>query len=200
MHIIRRSLRFYGIAALAISMCGNTARSQPPKGRAVQSLTPQERKSLDDFVSDTKDYISKEHALPADKLKPTSDVAALDRERQALREALQQSRPGAKQGDLFSPPVADVFRKLLSRTLAGPDGAKIRASLQHAEPAATPKFAVNTPYPNGNGQPIQSVPPTVLLNLPILPKGLEYCVSGKTLALRDTDANLVVDFLPDALP
>jgi hypothetical protein len=47
---------------------------------------------------------------------------------------------------------------------------------------------------------MQSVPPTLLLNLPVLPKGLEYRITGHTLSLRDTDANMVVDYLPDALP
>jgi len=36
--------------------------------------------------------------------------------------------------------------------------------------------------------------------LPTLPKGLEYCIAGKTLALRDSAANMVVDYLPNALP
>jgi hypothetical protein len=44
------------------------------------------------------------------------------------------------------------------------------------------------------------MPPTMLQTLPPLPKGLEYSIAGNTLALRDTNANLVVDFLPDALP
>jgi hypothetical protein len=59
---------------------------------------------------------------------------------------------------------------------------------------------VNAVYPNVHGQPLQSAPPTLLANLPILPRGLEYRVAGRTLALRDTEANLVVDILPDALP
>jgi hypothetical protein len=37
-------------------------------------------------------------------------------------------------------------------------------------------------------------------NLPKLPKGLEYRVAGKALALREMDANIVVDYIPNALP
>jgi hypothetical protein len=29
---------------------------------------------------------------------------------------------------------------------------------------------------------------------------LDYCIAGKTLALRDSSANMVVDYLPNALP
>jgi hypothetical protein len=188
------------IALLAALVCGNRALPQTPKANASVKLSPEENKSLNGFLKRAKDYIGKEHALPADKLKPTADIAVLDQERQALRQALQQSRPNAKQGDFFTPPIAAVFRKVLAQTLSGHAGAKIKASLSHAEPTAPTKLVVNSAYPNADGQPIQSVPPTLLLNLPVLPKGLEYCLAGKTLALRDTDANMVVDILPNALP
>lgn len=187
-------------ALLGTLLYGKSGLPQPPKRGVALTLSSEEKKSLSDFSKQAKDYINKEHALPADRLRPTTDVAVLDQERLALRQALQQSRSSAKQGDLFTPPVAAAFRKLLAQTLRGPDGAKIKASLNHAEPAAPTNLAVNNAYPNGNGQPIQSVPPTLLLNLPVLPKGLEYCVAGKMLALRDTDANMVVDLLPNALP
>ncbi len=167
---------------------------------AAQTLSAAENKSLNEFAKRVKSYISQEHALSADKLKPTSDVEQLERERVALRQAIQQSRPNAKQGDLFTPPIASVFRRLMTQTLAGPNGAKIEASLQHAEPLAPKDLVVNGEYPNRNGQPIQSVPPTLLQVLPSLPKGLEYRIAGKTLAIRDTDANMVIDFLPNALP
>jgi hypothetical protein len=167
---------------------------------AVQAPSPQEQKLLDDFAKNAKAYMDKEHALPAGKLKPKSDIELLEKQRLALRDAVKQSRPDAKQGDFFTPPTATAFRKVLARTMAGPDGAKIRASLRHAEPEAPTKFVVNGDYPNHQGQPIQSMPPTMLQCLPALPKGLEYSIAGNTLALRDTNANLVVDFLPDALP
>ena len=167
---------------------------------AIQALSPQEEKLLDDFAKNAKAYIDKEHALPADKLKPKSDIELLEKQRVALRDAVRQSRPDAKQGDFFTPPTATVFRKILAKTMAGPDGAKIKASLRHAEPEAPMKFVVNGDYPNRQGQPIQSMPPTMLQTLPALPKGLEYSIAGNTLALRDTNANLVVDYLPDALP
>jgi len=167
---------------------------------AIQALSPQEEKLLDDFAKNAKAYMDKEHALPADKLKPKSDIELLEKQRVALRDAVRQSRPDAKQGDFFTPPTATVFRKILAKTMAGPDGAKIRASLRHAEPEAPMKFVVNGDYPNRQGQPIQSMPPTMLQTLPALPKGLEYSIAGNNLALRDTNANLVVDYLPDALP
>ena len=166
----------------------------------AQTLSAQQKAAEKDFLNRAQDYLSKEHSLPASKWKPTADIAQLEKNRVSLRQAVQQLRAGAKQGDIFTPEVADVFRLLLGRTMAGEHGAKIRASLAHAEPVAPAAMAVNGVYPNTKGEPLQSVPPSLLKNLPILPRGLEYRVAGRTLALRDTEANLVVDYLPDALP
>ena len=157
-------------------------------------------KALSDFSKRAKDYVRREGTITASKMKPTSDVAKLQQQRQQLRDAVQQLRPNAKQGDFFTPDVARAFQAILAKLLNGPDGAKIRSSLNHAEPGAPAEFKVNSEFPNQNGQPIQSVPPTVLKVLPPLPKGLEYRIAGRTLALRDASANLVVDYLPDALP
>jgi len=164
------------------------------------SVSLSDQKLLSDFSKKAKDYASKESMLTQSKMKPTADVAKLQQQRQQLRDAMQQSRANARRGDLFTDETGEVFRKILVNLLNGPDGKKIKISLSHAEPAAPAEFKVNGEFPNKNGQPIQSVPPTVLKVLPALPKGLEYCLAGKTLALRDAAANMVIDYLPNALP
>jgi hypothetical protein len=58
--------------------------------------------------------------------------------------------------------------------------------------------AVNAPYPPN--VPYTTLPPALLLRLPTLPDGLEYRFVGRALILRDVDAALIVDFLPNALP
>ena len=175
------------------------ATDRPPSEQQA-ALSDDERAQLKTFSDRVKDYQKMERALPADKLSPKSSVQQLEQERQALRDALQQARPNAKQGDLFTPEVAAVVRKLLRATMLGPHGTKIRASLNHAEPRSPQELKVNGVYPNLAGQPLQSVPPSLLRNLPVLPKGLEYRITGHTLSLRDADANMVVDYLPDAIP
>ena len=171
-----------------------------PTGAQTPSLSSSNQKAFADFSKKAKNYINTEHSLDADKMKPTSDVAKLEQQRHELRDALRQSRPNAKQGDLFTPEAAEAFRQTFANLFKGPAGAKIKASLNHGEPGAPAQFKVNGEFPNQNGQPIQSVPPTVLKVLPELPKGLEYRVAGNALALRDASANMVVDFLPNALP
>jgi hypothetical protein len=192
---IGRTLNFtaFAVAVFAIA----TAAAINAQSTALS--TP-DQELLSDFSKKAKDYIDKEHMLAAEKMKPTSDVAKLQQQRKQLRDAVQQSRASARQGDLFTSETAEVFRKVLSNLLNGPEGKKIKISLNHAGPGASAEFKVNRDFPNQNGQPIQSVPPTILKVLPTLPKGLDYCIAGKTLALRDSSANMVVDYLPNALP
>jgi len=190
-----RGIVLAGVSAAAVSQTAPGTLPQAPT-----DLAKADTAALDDFNRRAADYMKGERDLPASKLKPTNNIQELDNNRRALQAAIQAWRPNAKQGDIFTPAAAAVFRKLLTATLTGPHGKKIRASLNHAEPAAPANLQVNGSFPNHNGRPLQSVPPTLLKNLPILPKGLEYSIVGKRLVLRDANANLVVDYLPDALP
>jgi len=58
-------------------------------------------------------------------------------------------------------------------------------------------LAVNGVYPTT--APLSTVPPSVLMALPTLPKELEYRFVGRNLILRDTVANLIVDFIPNVI-
>jgi hypothetical protein len=44
------------------------------------------------------------------------------------------------------------------------------------------------------------VPSALLLKLPPLPEVVRYRFVGRTLILRDTEANVILDFLPDVVP
>ncbi len=58
--------------------------------------------------------------------------------------------------------------------------------------------AVNADYPESAA--LATVPPLILVNLPRLPDGLEYRFMGRDLILRDREANVIVDFIPGAVP
>ena len=57
---------------------------------------------------------------------------------------------------------------------------------------------MNAYYPDD--APLSSVPPSLLLNLPALPEEVRYRFVGRHLILRDTDANVILDFLRDVVP
>jgi len=130
--------------------------------------------------------------------KPTDSPEKLAGQKQQTEQKMRESRPAAKQGDIFAPGIGAYFKKQIAVTLNGPDGAKVRASLKRAEPLPDVPLQVNRPYPRN--LPLQSTPPTLLLNLPQLPSGLQYRIVGSKLVLYDTASNLIVDFLPDAMP
>ncbi len=190
-----------GLIALTLTV-GSLAEGQITDPATKASLSATDRKTIDTFLSAAKTYLAIDKNAPYDaKLKQTTDVADLEARRRALRKVIVAARSNAKQGDLFTPDVADLFRKLMALAMDGSDGNKVRRSLQSAEPVAAAgaaQIAVNHDYPNQKGQPLQSAPATLLQFLPVLPKGLEYRMVGNILLLRDTEANLVVDYLPNA--
>lgn len=56
---------------------------------------------------------------------------------------------------------------------------------------------VNASYPDGGA--LTTMPPELLQLLPALPAGLEYRFMDRDLILWDPHANLIVDYIPDAL-
>jgi hypothetical protein len=58
-------------------------------------------------------------------------------------------------------------------------------------------FKVNGPYPDK--QPVATVPPNMLAALPPLPKDIEYRFIEKHLILRDAKANLIIDYMLNAI-
>lgn len=130
--------------------------------------------------------------------KPTANASKLKETRTHMQTRIEQNRADAKQGDIFDPQISDYFRKQISTALNGPGGKRVMASLRRAEPVKQANVAINKPYPSG--VPLQSMPPTLLMVLPQLPKELEYRIVGRNLVLLDTEPNLVVDILPNAIP
>jgi len=57
--------------------------------------------------------------------------------------------------------------------------------------------AVNALY--NTEAPSSSMPPSLLLKLPQLPDQVRYQFVGRDLILRDTEANVILDFIKDAI-
>ena len=130
--------------------------------------------------------------------KPSDSPDKLSEQKHEARKKIRDARATAKQGDIFTPQIGVYFKKQIAATMQGPDGQKVRASLRHAEPLPHLRLKVNAPYPRN--VPLQSTPPTLLLNLPHLPGKLQYRLVDSTLVLYDVASGLIVDFLPEAVP
>jgi hypothetical protein len=166
-------------------------------GRA-QNVNP-DALLMENFETRIKDYLKLrkqvEGKLPP--LKPTVSQEAIAHHEREMAERIRKARRGAVQGAIFAPEIAAEFHRLIGIAMQGTDAGHIRQSLQHAEPVRL-QLRINGSYPSGI--PLQSTPPTLLMNLPALPPELDYRVVGNNLVLRDAKANLILDFVPNAIP
>ena len=132
------------------------------------------------------------------KQKETDDPAEIRQRTEALTAKVQAARAEAKQGDIFTPEIRPVFRRLLAPKLQGAEGRDVKQVIKDDGPApGTVPFKVNARYPEG--QPLPTVPANVLITLPPLPEPLEYRIVGQHLLLLDTSADLIVDYILNAI-
>lgn len=155
--------------------------------------------AIQDFGQRISDYMKLRHTVEAgmSRLKPTASPERILHHEHELGHKIQKARSGVKQGTIFTPAITNQFRRLIALAMQGQKAADIRQSLQNAEPVR-PLLSVNQPYPRKI--PLQSTPPSILLNLPGLPPQLEYRIDGHNLAIRDVGANLIVDIAPSVMP
>ena len=153
---------------------------------AAQEPVNQDARKVTDFLKKIDDYIKlrnqADNGLP--KLKPTDVPGAISKHERELATRILGARPRAVQGEI-------------GIAMQGRSDARVKKSLEHAEPVNL-TLKVGDTYPKN--VPLQTTPTTLLQNLPKLPKELEYRIVNQSLVLRDTGANLVIDFIPDAIP
>ena len=174
---------------------------------ALTDLCRADTENAKEFSARVKTYLEMQKQVSS-KVPPLTttevDPAKIAVRTKALANGIQQRRANAKPGDLFFPQVAQEFREIIRKELQGKNGAAPRKTVKTGNPAeeeggvAKIVLAVNAPYPDK--APRSSVPATILLSLPELPKGLEYRFLGRHLILLDSMSNLIVDYLPDVVP
>jgi hypothetical protein len=128
------------------------------------------------------------------ELVETPSPVEISAREKAVATAIRTRRSGAKRGDLFGSAGAAIQ-------------ARVRDDWQRRSPAERnaawkdlPRIdppAVNAPYPDA--LPLATFPPDLLTQLPELPETLEYRFAGPHLILRDVEANMVLDVVPNVL-
>ena len=129
-------------------------------------------------------------------LKAADDPEAIHASQKALAQKIRAERPKPVQGAIFTPETRTVFRRRLKALLEGPTGVEIRRAMNDDAPSPIP-LRVHAEYPPG--WPLASVPPAILAALPKLPEDLAYRFVGNAMLLLDVHANLIIDFIPDAI-
>ena len=170
----------------------------PAQSRRHHAASARDGAAVQDFEARVTKYLDLRKETAGSPPAPTTSATKLKDSQEGIRSRIQANRAGAKQGDIFTPQVSEYFHRQIASAFHGKRGKRVLASLQHAEPNTQVPLQINQPYPDG--VPLQSMPPTLLLKLPKLPKELQYRIVGRNLVLLDIEPNLAVDILPDAIP
>lgn len=131
----------------------------------------------------------------AQPMKETAKAGDIKEAQLSLAERIGVARKGAKRGEIFTPEIAAHFRRLLRPEMKEPG---TKAEIKDDNPESGVPFKVNGPYPEK--EPLSTVPPNVLASLPLLPDDIEYRFVKRHLILRDARANLIIDYLLNAIP
>ena len=179
----------------------------PPAGEAAQPRTPDaqprtnpDAQVLQDFQRRIDAYMDLQKRLKKDAppLKETKDPAKIKASQMVLAKKLQEARAGAKPGDIFTPEIRQVFRRLMYPETKGPEGAETKAVIaEEKNELKGVKLKVNAEYPDS--APLPTVPPNLLAALPKLPEDLEYRFIDKHMILLDVHANLIIDYIVNAI-
>jgi hypothetical protein len=121
----------------------------------------------------------------------------IDRHQRALAALIQSTRSAARPGDLFGKAMTTYLRSRLQQIFSSPEGPAMRAQILEEYPGPTP-LTINGRYPDR--VPLSNIPPPVFAVLPELPDAVEFRFVGPQLILFDSRANLVIDFIRNALP
>ena len=167
---------------------------------SAQNVTPAQRISeklrdrIDDYMKVRNDAVD-----AVGGLRPTSDPVQLTAQRHLLQTEIRRRRVDAKPGDIFQPDIRAYIRETLRPIVRGERAEDIRARLKDdaPDPNSVP-LEVNAAYPAG--LPFPTTPFPLLAALPPLSTGLAYRVIGRDLILIDQPADLIIDYMRNALP
>jgi hypothetical protein len=193
------SLGLFSVVTCILALALPASFALKAQGLPAQEGVNPDALIIQDFENRVSEYAKLHKAIEAKlpSLKPTDVSKEIADHQHELARRIIEERKAAKQGDIFTARIISEFRRLIAIVMRGQNGINIRTSLAHAEPVPI-EVGINTTYPVN--LPLQSTPPTLLLNLPKLPSEIDYRIVGKALFLRDVPANLIIDFMPDAIP
>jgi hypothetical protein len=181
-----------------------------PAGSAfAEDLTPRKKDTPEtkEFQSRVDNYLKLRKGAVASvpKLKDKAEPEEIEAHRKAELQAIRNARTNAKQGDLFTPEMEQSIKQVIRSEIKGPAGRAVQQTSKGGNPVRdrevpeTPvTLKVNAAYPEK--APLSTVPPTLLLRLPTLPKELDFRFVGHNLILRDVGAGMIVDYILNAMP
>jgi len=183
-----------GVASAAFAQQSQNAALAPP---AV--VSPADKAAIQVFEKQVNAYVElrKKIRANAPKLSKDSTPEQLYAYRTALEQSLRNARAGAKRGELFRPETADYIRRTLKTEFQGKDRRELRETIFETE---TQGVVLRINYPYAESAELSEMPATLLTKLPQLPKEVRYRFVGRNMLLVDRESNVIIDYMPDALP
>jgi len=196
--------------AVGISGCGMLANEQAKGTKTVPAPISPEQKAtaspanpdsavIADFNARLDTYVKKQRALlKGSPVTEDATPAQIKARQDTIAAEPRMIRKDAKQGDIFTPQVAAVFKRLINPEVKEQPRETKQALEEEDGEVAEVNLKVNATWPAS--EPLTTVPANLLANLPQLPMDVEYRISNKRhLVLRDVDANIIVDFIYNAI-
>ena len=200
-HITEDLLRAVGICLIVLSfaVAGAVAQKSDHPALAPPVTSPAEKAAIQAFEAQVKDYVKLRNQVrdQAPKLSKDATPEQIQTYRTTLEESLRNARKGAKRGDLFTPDIASFIRRTLKSEFQGKDRKDIRDIAFETELQGV---VLRVNYPYAQSAELSEMPATLLAKLPQLPKEVRYRFVGRNLVLVDRESNVILDYMPDALP
>lgn len=158
-----------------------------------------DKAAIQTFEKQVKDYVDLRNKVKdtAPKLSKDSTAEQIHAYRTALEQSLRSARSSAKRGDLFRPETADYIRRTLKIEFQGKDRQQLRETIFETE---TQGVVLRVNYPYAQSAEFSEMPATLLAKLPQLPREVRYRFVGRNMLLVDRESNVILDYMPEALP
>ena len=188
-----RTFALLGVSlALAI---GTACKDDEPERAAnpTDTLFADFSNRIDEYMS-----VRKQVTDSIGDLDPTKSQAEITTRATALGQMLIAARAQAKQGDIFTPELSAFVAALIKQEYSRRPAPVIETRDDQQEELPNFEPQVNQIYPTT--YPLATFPPALLPLLPPLPEEVEYRIVRDNLVLRDIEANLILDYIPRAVP
>jgi ABC-type transporter MlaC component len=205
----KRTRRAVGVSAAFLLLLLLVAPTPAPaqtgpaaqKAQAAQdNMSEKDKQTVAAFDERVKAYVKMREALEAKHLPKLSKDAKpeeIEAHKKAFQELVRNARTSAKHGDVFTPEIAAHIRTVIKTALDSQEKREVRQTVLEAENKAVP-IRVNYTYPET--EELVEMPPTLLLQLPQLPKQVKFRFVRRSLLLVDRENGLIIDYMTDALP
>ena len=195
--LLRTTLGFLVSLAGVNASFGQSTQSAALAPPAV--VSPADKAAIEAFEKQVNAYVELRNKIreSAPKLSKDSTPEQIHAYRTALEQSIRNSRNGAKRGELFRPETADFIRRTLKIEFQGKDRQELREKIFETEVQGV---VLRVNYPYAQSAELSEMPATLLAKLPVLPKEVRYRFVGRNMLLVDRESNVIIDFMPDALP